>query len=295
MKAFLIVFVALLVILIPPSEAKRKSKKYHKEHKHITEDHAQQLVEEKPAEVPVGEHKPAETLPESLPDRDVLEAMDPCDGKCGSGQICQLADGIAMCVCIPVCPEETDPRRKVCSNLNSTWNSDCELHQMRCWCRGSSENCIGDKEAQSHMHIDYYGECREPKVCTEDQMADFPRRMRDWLFNVMRDTADRDELSPYYLQMEQEAETNLNKRWNNAAIWKFCELDKSNDRTISRHEIFPIRAPLVALEHCISPFLDGCDADGNHRITLKEWASCLQIEEGELEDRCEDVRESDDE
>lgn len=50
-------------------------------------------------------------------------------------------------------------------------------------------------------------------------------------------------------------------------------------RTVSRHELFPIRAPLMALEHCIAPFLDGCDADNNHRITLQEWAKCLEIDE----------------
>jgi hypothetical protein len=35
----------------------------------------------------------------------------------------------------------------------------------------------------------------------------------------------------------------------------------------------------MALEHCIAPFLDSCDVDDNHRITLKEWGKCLEIEE----------------
>lgn len=56
-------------------------------------------------------------------------------------------------------------------------------------------------------------------------MADFPRRMRDWLFNIMRDLADRQELTPHYLNMEREAESNMTRRWTNAAIWKFCDLD----------------------------------------------------------------------
>ena len=56
-------------------------------------------------------------------------------------------------------------------------------------------------------------------------MADFPRRMRDWLFNVMRDMADRHDLSPHFLQMEREAEKDLSRKWANAAIWKFCDLD----------------------------------------------------------------------
>lgn len=62
-------------------------------------------------------------------------------------------------------------------------------------------------------------------------MSDFPRRMRDWLFNIMRDMAERRELSPHYLVMEREAESNLTRRWTNAAIWKWCDLDAhDNDR-----------------------------------------------------------------
>lgn len=110
-------------------------------------------------------------------------------------------------------------------------------------------------------------------------MVDFPRRMRDWLFNIMLDLAERRDLNKHYMQMEREAENNLTRRWVNAAIWKWCDLDRDEDRSVSRHELFPIRAPLVSLEHCIGPFLDGCDVDGNHHITLKEWGKCLELDE----------------
>lgn len=50
-------------------------------------------------------------------------------------------------------------------------------------------------------------------------------------------------------------------------------------RSISRHELFPIRAPLMSLEHCIAPFLDGCDINNDHRISLSEWTKCLEIDE----------------
>jgi secreted protein acidic and rich in cysteine len=56
-------------------------------------------------------------------------------------------------------------------------------------------------------------------------MMDFPRRMRDWLFNIMRDLADRHDLSPHFLKLEREAEKDLSRKWANAAIWKFCDLD----------------------------------------------------------------------
>lgn len=104
--------------------------------------------------------------------------------------------------------------------------------------------------------------------------------MRDWLFNIMRDLADRQELPQYYLKMQREAESNYTLRWSNAAIWKWCDLDgHPHDRAVSRHELFPIRAPLMALEHCIAPFLDSCDADDDHKITLKEWGKCLELGE----------------
>nr|CAD7456408.1 unnamed protein product [Timema tahoe]CAD7595394.1 unnamed protein product [Timema genevievae] len=166
---------------------------------------------------------------------------------------------------------------QVCSNHNETWGSDCEVYQMRCWCDKGGPECKG--EEYKHVHIEYYGEC------TEEEKADFPRRMRDWLFNIMRDLADRQELTPHYLKMEREAENNLTRRWSNAAVWN----------SVSRHELFPIRAPLMALEHCIAPFLDSCDVNDDHRITLKEWGKCLQLDEDDLEEKCDELRDEFDE
>lgn len=115
--------------------------------------------------------------------------------------------------------------------------------------------------------------------CKDEEMEDFPRRMRDWLFNVMRDLVEREEINDHYKAMELEAETNLTRRWANAAVWKWCDLDLSHDRSVSRHELFPIRAPLMSLEHCIAPFLESCDPNDDHRITLQEWGNCLKLDE----------------
>lgn len=74
-------------------------------------------------------------------------------------------------------------------------------------------------------------------------MGDFPRRMRDWLFNVMRELADRRELSAHFFQLEREAEksSNESRRAAVAAVWKWCDLDgHPHDRVVSRHELFPI-------------------------------------------------------
>lgn len=57
-------------------------------------------------------------------------------------------------------------------------------------------------------------------------------------------------------------------------------------RYVSRHELFPLRAPLLSMESCISDFLDDCDANDDHKITLKEWGKCLGASEGEMQDKC---------
>lgn len=215
---------------------------------------------------------------------------DPClKVHCSAGRVCEIDEhGDAVCNCIKECPYETDSRRKVCTHQNETWPSDCEVYRQRCLCLDNSELCRGPQ--YNHVQIEYYGACREMPECSENEMSDFPRRMRDWLFNIMRDMAERRELSPHYLVMEREAESNLTRRWTNAAIWKWCDLDAhDNDRFVSRHELFPIRAPLMSLEHCIAPFLDRCDEDDDHRITLAEWGKCLQLDEYELEDRCDEL------
>ncbi|XP_062539354.1 SPARC [Armigeres subalbatus] len=218
---------------------------------------------------------------------------DPCKGvRCGAGRICQADGNDPKCVCIPECPEEPDSRRKVCTNLNETWDSACEVHRQRCLCNTNDERCRG--EEVKHLHIDYYGGCRDMPDCSENDLSDFPRRMRDWLFNVMRDLAVRNELPEAYMELEQEAETNLTKRWTNAAIWKWCDLDgHPNDNSVSRHELFPIRAPLMTLEHCIAPFLETCDPNGDHRITLQEWGKCLELEEDDLTARCAKINKED--
>lgn len=53
-------------------------------------------------------------------------------------------------------------------------------------------------------------------------------------------------------------------------------------RFVSRHELFPLRAPLLSMEPCISEFLDKCDSNQDHKITLKEWGSCLGAEDGKI-------------
>ncbi|XP_025422034.1 SPARC [Sipha flava] len=220
-----------------------------------------------------------------------VEQQSPCQkNHCGAGRVCKLTEaGEAECVCISDCPIETDDRRKVCSNYNETWGSDCEIHRMRCNCEENTEKCKNPEFA--HLHVEYYGVCKQLAKCSDSEMADFPRRMREWLFQIMQDLAEREELSPHFTRMIRDAETNMTKRWSNAAVWKWCDLDgHPHDKAVSRHELFPIRAPLLYLEHCIAPFLNKCDADNDHMITLKEWGNCLEIPYEILEEECDDLR-----
>lgn len=215
--------------------------------------------------------------------------VNPCEKiHCGAGRVCEANGNSATCICIPECPDQSDPRRMVCTNRNETWNSDCEVYRERCLC--DTDDALCKAEDLKHIHINYYGQCKEMPICSEEEMSDFPRRMRDWLFNVMNDLAQNEEFPQQYKTLQEEAETNLTRRWTNAAIWKWCDLDgHPHDRSVSIHELFPIRAPLMALEHCIAPFLELCDPDDDHRITLQEWGKCLQLDEGDMEYRCEEI------
>lgn len=218
---------------------------------------------------------------------------DPCTQHyCGTGRTCATNDkGKPFCDCVTECVVETDERRKVCSNHNETWNSDCELYQMKCWCENSHKTCT--KKKYEHVHVEYYGTCKQITKCSDDELADFPRRMREWLFAVMQDLARRDELNDYYTQLERLAEEDLSLKWANSVIWKFCDLDSQpEDRVISRKELFPIRAPLLSMEHCISPFLDSCDTDNDQSITLSEWGFCLGLKDEEIQDKCASVHGS---
>lgn len=311
-KLILVLFIAILLIADVNSQQTKKKKRVRSDKKkEVTtaappeevsqaqdvfeilakDDKAREDLE---AKLKVLEEKEAQEQNEIEDTVNEEYGPDPCaEKKCGPGRECIPGDkGRARCVCMKACPGEEDLRRQVCSNYNETWVSDCELYRTRCLCDEGSNECLNTQN--KHLHIDYYGECREMPSCSEQEMSDFPRRMRDWLFNVMRELADRRELSPHYLKMEREAESSgEGHRSAMAAIWKWCDLDgHPHDRIVSRHELFPIRAPLMALEHCIAPFLDDCDVDNDHRITLKEWGHCLEIPEDELQDRCDDVRDA---
>ncbi|MPC28407.1 Secreted protein acidic and rich in cysteine [Portunus trituberculatus] len=220
---------------------------------------------------------------------------DGCLGVyCGAGRMCVVNDnGDGECACNNACDSEEDARRRVCSNYNETWMSDCELYRQRCLCEEEDQSCLNPEN--KHVHIEYYGECQQIPECVDEELEDFPRRMSEWLFHIMRDMAERHTLSEHYVRLEREAEEDPKKQWSYAVVWKWCELDSHpKDKAVSRHELFPIRAPLYTLENCVATFLDSCDTNDDHAITLREWATCTKLSEDDLEkfeNFCEGIRE----
>lgn len=104
----------------------------------------------------------------------------------------------------------------------------------------------------------------------------------------MKELKNRREL--HKLEWEElisEAENDDEKKHVYPVIWKFCDLDvKPHDKEVSHHELIPITAPVIPMESCIKPFLEGCDTNGNGAISMKEWGKCLGLKEGEIQERC---------
>ena len=56
------------------------------------------------------------------------------------------------------------------------------MHNCQCG-EGLISDC-GDDE--KNMEIEYYGDCKELAPCPDAVLIDFPRRMREWLSQVMK-------------------------------------------------------------------------------------------------------------
>ncbi|CAJ0937682.1 unnamed protein product, partial [Mesorhabditis belari] len=217
------------------------------------------------------------------------DVKSPCeDHVCGWGKECVVdKKGEPTCECVAKCPElDGDPMDKVCANNNETFVSLCDLYRERCLCKRKSPQCA--KHGHAKVHLEYLGECKKLEECTADHMAQFPERMSDWLFQVMRELKKRRELHKLeWEELLQEAESDDEKKHVYPVIWKFCDLDvKPHDKEVSHHELIPITAPVIPMESCIKPFLEGCDADNNGAISIREWGKCLGLKEGEIQERC---------
>ena len=86
---------------------------------------------------------------------------------CSAGRECFVTEsGAPKCRCIEDCGVEADPRRQVCTNLNETFASDCEMHRMRCFCEeGNNDVCNpAYVEKYKHIHVEYYGERKKMRI-----------------------------------------------------------------------------------------------------------------------------------
>ncbi|MCP9265588.1 Sparc protein [Dirofilaria immitis] len=243
-------------------------------------DELETLLENIDEQVPKStqDSKPAPIVPKN-----------PCDDHiCGWGKECIVDNGgEPICKCISKCPSsDDDPLDQVCSNTNETFPSLCELYRERCLCKHKLQEC--KNKANSKVHLEYLGACKELEPCTNELMVQFPVRMADWLFQVMREMKKRREL--HNLEWEEliaEAESDDEKKHVYPVIWKFCDLDiKPHDKHVSHHELIPITAPVIPMESCIKPFLENCDINNDGNISIKEWGKCLGLKEGEIQERC---------
>ncbi|KAE9421024.1 hypothetical protein Angca_002148 [Angiostrongylus cantonensis] len=208
---------------------------------------------------------------------------NPCeDHICGWGKECIVGkNNEPHCECISKCPElDGDPMDKVCANNNETFTSLCDLYRERCLCKKGSKHC--EKKSHAKVHLEYLGECKQLSECTDDLMAQFPERMADWLFQVMKELKRRRELDKLeWEELLQEAEMDDEKRHVYPVIWKFCDLDiKPHDKAVSHHELIPITAPVIPMESCIKPFLESCDTNNDGTISIVEWGKCLGLKDG---------------
>jgi hypothetical protein len=225
------------------------------------------------------------TTPESK------STVNPCDDHvCGWAKECVTdKKNRPVCECIAKCPTfDNDPQDQVCGSNNQTFPSLCELYRQRCLCKKRGGNTECESPAYSKIHLEYLGACKELDICTDELMSQFPERMSDWLFQVMKEMKKRREL--HNLEWEElvsQAESDDEKRHVYPVIWKFCDLDiKPHDKHVSHHELIPITAPVIPMESCIKPFLERCDANKDGSITIVEWGKCLGLKEGEIQERC---------
>lgn len=200
-------------------------------------------------------------------------STNPCNvKKCKRGETCVLDEGNPLCVCQP-CDEQTDEQYQVCSTKNITFESECHLDRDHCLCHTQQPGC--QTEGVNKVRLDYYGSCKELSECPENEYEGFPQRMRDWLFRIMRELANREQLDEYLALLES---ARNDDKHADAVIWKFCDLDVDpEDRRVTRRELMFIIASIKPMEHCLVPFLNECDANDDHTIDLVEWGTCLGI------------------
>ncbi|XP_058497543.1 SPARC-like protein 1 [Solea solea] len=229
----------------------------------------------------------------------------PCDSfRCKRGKTCKLdADNKPGCFCQEPsqCPPSVNEFDHVCGTDNKTYHTSCELFATKC-------NLEGTKRGPK-LHLDYTGPCKLIPACVDNELVQFPLRMRDWLKNVLLQLYELDTTSPGFLTPKQhfrvrklfESERRLHagdysvellaqdfeKNYNlyiYPVHWQFAQLDQHpSDRFLSHSELAPLRVPLVPMEHCTSRFFQECDTDKDKQVSFEEWISCFGIRNEDMD------------
>ncbi|XP_063045767.1 SPARC [Engraulis encrasicolus] len=253
-----------------------------------------------PVQVETGEE---EAFDEAIDAEEVI-TENPClNHHCKKGKVCEVDDTNApICVCQDptTCPAAVGEFEHVCGTDNKTFDSSCHFFATKCALEGTKK---GHK-----LHLDYIGPCKYIAPCQENELKEFPLRMRDWLKNVLVTLYERDEDNNLLTEKQklrvkkiyenekrlQAGEHTLDllaldfeKNYNMYIFpvhWQFGQLDQHPvDGYLTHTELAPLRAPLIPMEHCTTSFFEMCDADSDKYIALEEWAQCFGLKEQDVD------------